>query len=620
MNFRADIQGLRAIAVLSVMLFHFNPVWLPGGFIGVDVFLVISGYLIVSILLYKKTKFDYSLFKTLKDFYTSRFKRIIPAYFITLILVTIISSILFLPQDFLIYKESLRQALWFNSNNYFADFGDYFAPANHEQPLLHTWSLAIEIQFYLLAPFVFLLTPKKYLNWLLLIAILVFTIAAEYRLHTGLQQSTYYSLLARLPAFFTGGCVALWLNKEDTSKEKNSKNLLLSVLAVTLIVFALFQPKLTNHFPGIAALIPIIGAALIIANKNSNVIVSLLSNKVMVWIGGLSYSLYLWHWPVLAFIRYYTGTEVLSVYIAVLFVIVTLSLSIASYYFVETKMRVIFGFKKIFSYGLLLFMTVFVFLNSKNINMYFTPEQLPIEYRRYADPATICHGKVVDECLKGDLRSEFEVLVLGDSHAAMLNRFFDHLGKEIGFKARIITGSSCVTIPNFDYHRIPEWAHEACLNQIDVAKEHISNSKMIFLASYWSWHFQSNDFIKSLDMFLKENEDIGNKVYLMAQEPMLTKNPQRSVRFSGMGVDAHMSSAIGYQNANSQLIELSGNYKNSFYLNFESSSFFDSVPFYKQELIYFDEHHLNEIGALNYAIEVEDEMRKIISTLKRDYD
>ena len=142
-SFRPDIQGLRAIAVLAVMLFHFNPVWLPGGFVGVDVFFVISGYLITSILLDKKAQPDYRLSSTRRYFYFSRMKRIAPAYFVMLVLVSLLAAVLFLPQDLATYKKGLNQAAWFNSNHYFAGFGDYFAPANHEQPLLHTWSLAV---------------------------------------------------------------------------------------------------------------------------------------------------------------------------------------------------------------------------------------------------------------------------------------------------------------------------------------------------------------------------------------------------------------------------------------------------------------------------------------------
>ncbi len=214
MQFRRDIQGLRAIAVLLVMLFHFNPVWLPGGFVGVDVFLVISGYLIVSILLDKKSQPEYRLFNTLRYFYLSRFKRIAPAYFAMLIVVSLLAAVLFLPSDLAIYKQGMKQAIWFNSNHYFADFGDYFAPANHEQPLLHTWSLAVEIQFYLLAPLLVLLLPSKLLKWLFASLLICLTAVAEYRLRVlGIEQATYYSLYARLPEFLAGGLLAVYLHR-----------------------------------------------------------------------------------------------------------------------------------------------------------------------------------------------------------------------------------------------------------------------------------------------------------------------------------------------------------------------------------------------------------------------
>lgn len=141
-HYRPEIQGLRAIAVLAVMLFHYNPALLPGGFVGVDVFLVISGYLIVRILLQKKVQPDYQLKATLRYFYISRIKRIAPAYFAMLVLVSILAAVLLLPQDLAIYKRGLNQAVWFHSNSYFAGLGDYFALATHEQPLLHAWLLA----------------------------------------------------------------------------------------------------------------------------------------------------------------------------------------------------------------------------------------------------------------------------------------------------------------------------------------------------------------------------------------------------------------------------------------------------------------------------------------------
>ncbi|MEI2614103.1 MAG: acyltransferase [Methylotenera sp.] len=125
---------------------------LPGGFIGVDVFLVISGYLITQILMSQKLKSNQNILHTLKFFYFSRIKRIAPAYFVMLFATTVVAAILYIPPDYNTFYKSLKSALYFNSNHYFAGFGDYFAPSALEQPLLHTWSLAVEIQFYLLLP------------------------------------------------------------------------------------------------------------------------------------------------------------------------------------------------------------------------------------------------------------------------------------------------------------------------------------------------------------------------------------------------------------------------------------------------------------------------------------
>ena len=147
LHFRNDIQGLRALSVLAVIVFHYDAQLLPGGFVGVDAFLVISGYLITQILLSKKRNFQ-GLSYTLRQFYASRFKRIVPAYYVMLLLVSVISAVLFTKQDFGYYHSSLKDAFLFVSNQYFASFGDYFAPGSDELPLLHTWSLAVEMQFY----------------------------------------------------------------------------------------------------------------------------------------------------------------------------------------------------------------------------------------------------------------------------------------------------------------------------------------------------------------------------------------------------------------------------------------------------------------------------------------
>lgn len=198
----------------------------------------------------------------------------------------------------------------------------------------------------------------------------------------------------------------------------------------------------------------------------------------------------------LAFLRYYTGSEVLNVEFTLLFIGLTLLLSMFSYYGIERAFRPSYLSKKQLVAWLLLILSVLGTSQSMaKVNAVLTPEPLPIEYQRYADPATICHGQMVDDCLKGDLNSEKEILVLGDSHAAMLNHFFDYLGKALGFKARIITASSCVKIPRFDYPRLPDWAQPACQRQIQEASNYIDNAGLIIVAGMWSYQFEFDSFL-----------------------------------------------------------------------------------------------------------------------------
>lgn len=610
MNFRPDIQGLRAIAVLAVIIFHLNPAWLPGGFIGVDIFLVISGFLISSILLHKKSKPEYKLLPTLSYFYSSRIKRIAPAYYTTLIVISVIAAVLFLPADFSIYRDGLKKAAYFNSNNYFANFGDYFAPANHEQPLLHTWSLAIEIQFYLLAPFIFLLLPKRLLNWGLPISIIGLTAYAEYQLRiAGNQQATYYSLMARLPAFFLGAWVALLIGKSNELAGGGRRKLSLTWLAAGLIALALALPKITGHFPGLAGLLPTVGAALIILLNANNRLTQLLSNKTLVWTGALSYSLYLWHWPVLAFMRYYTGAEILNWQYSLAFAALTLALATASYYWIETPLRLKRSKKQVIGYASLALLLVLTIVGMKKINAYYTPEPLPVEYTRYADPETICHGQIVGDCLKGDLNSDTEVLVLGDSHAAMLNHFFDYLGKELGFKARIITASSCVTIPGFDYQRLPEWAQADCIQQIEVVKQLLDGENVVFLAGMWSYHYLSNQFMGALKEFLVSKKE--GEIILLSQVPLLKHSPQRNMRFKKIGVERKQEFDTEYKISNNYLKEIVKGERVK-YVELDNLPTFNKVFLGSSDFLYFDKSHLNELGVMSYGEDAKTEFGREI--------
>jgi peptidoglycan/LPS O-acetylase OafA/YrhL len=159
-TFRYDIQGLRAIAVLAVLIFHINKEWLPGGFIGVDIFFVISGYLITSIILEQKEANRFSFI----NFYISRIRRIVPAYYALIFVVMLAVSFQYIPTDINIISSSFKNAILFNGNNYFKRLDTYFGASASENPLLHTWTLAVEMQFYLFLPIIITFFLENGLN------------------------------------------------------------------------------------------------------------------------------------------------------------------------------------------------------------------------------------------------------------------------------------------------------------------------------------------------------------------------------------------------------------------------------------------------------------------------
>jgi len=605
LSYRPDIQGLRAIAVLAVILFHYDASLLPGGFVGVDIFLVISGYLMTNILQRKKVSDNFAFPATVKQFYIGRIKRIVPAYYAMLLLVSVLAAILFVKSDFSVYGDSLKQALYFDSNNYFAGFGDYFAPATDEQPLLHTWSLAVEMQFYLLFPFLVLQLPLIWLKRILLVVFIGMLFLSEYLLSVqGNEQSTYYALYARIPEFLAGALIALHALGDTWSRQQANWfwgcGILLILSSIALI---------DGPFPGLLALPAVIGAALVIAGRNSSYR-RCLHMPLLVWLGALSYSLYLWHWPILALVRYYTGVHSLGLAATLLFVLFTLLLSAVSYYWIEKRYHGRRGGQEKserlswlrLTTGLVVIVLVVGSVKiTERLNEFLSPPSLPVEYLRYADPTTICHGKVIGDCLRGDLGSSREVLVIGDSHGAMLNLFFDRLGKELGFKARIITASNCVTIPGFDYHRLAEWARKSCISQIKEVASNLDSATVIILAGMWSYQTSSKEFNMALQNFLRDWNDRGKRLYILPQVLKFNKNPLRARRLNYMGLSGYLWRDLDSLRANDELEKMADQFPLVHYIDLEGLEIFKDAPFYNHQLIYFDESHLNEIGSKVYA-------------------
>lgn len=602
---RNDIQILRAIAVIAVIIFHYDERLLPGGFIGVDIFFAISGYLITQILLKKKQR-DASTVEHLRQFYVARIYRIIPAYYFMLTIVTFISAYLFIEKDFSFFYPSLKSTIFFHSNQFFSVYGSYFAPSAHEQPLLHAWSLAIEMQFYLLFPIVVLLVPSQFIKPLMISSILGFYIYCEYLTSVGVRpEQAYYSLLFRVPEFLVGGLFALFAIRYDNSPKLKS---VIRITGLTLIASSILLIDKSSNFPGLLSLFPVLGTCIVIASGSKQE----LNSKVympMAWFGTLSYSLYLWHWPILVLLKYYTNSSVLNSYYTLVFVFLTVLFSAISYYVIEKRFNTSNRPKKrVVKKTALRPLLVLIFTGScahsysqaEHINRIFSPDNLEEEFLQYADSSTICHRHIVDECLRGNLASIQKVLVIGDSHAAMLNHYFDHLGKKLNFKARIISSSNCINIKNFDTDRLASWAQEPCENQIKETQKHLDSSSLIFIAGRWSNHMKSKNFMQSFSDFLDYIDEQNKTLFVFPEVPNLTIEPFRTIRFNHLDI-GHLSSAHSRNETYSKLKLLLEKHQNSNLLDLESDKFFENAPYFKNKLIYFDTNHLNQVGAELYA-------------------
>lgn len=603
---RDDIQGLRALAVLAVIVFHVNHNWLPGGFVGVDIFFVISGYLITGIVTRQKAQGTFDAL----SFYKSRLRRIVPAYVFLLALVAMVMAIVLTPRDFHSFFDSLKSALYFNSNNYFNNQNDYFAAASHELPLLHTWSLAVEMQFYLVLPLLVVLMPLRYTKPALAVIATALVLYAEYRLFNNEKQAVYFSLLARVPEFLIGGLLAISANSA-LSGYGTVKAWAGTVLLLVSVVFI----SENSPFPGFLALVPCVGTALLLSARDG-MVNRWLSSRVMVFIGGLSYSLYLWHWPVLAGLRYFYESYELPVGALAVFVIVTLALSLCSYYGIENPLRRGKGRKGNYSLAAFAALVVASILAAKALNPVVVAP-LAVELTRYAPPGTICHGEIVGNCLRGDPQGSTEILLLGDSHAAQLNSFADVVGKAINARIRVITASSCIPIDGFDRERIAEWSRQACADQTLALQRYRDSADAVWLAGMWQYHVPSEPFMRAFERFLSETEARGQPLIVFAQIPMLTSNVQRTHRFNELGSSrtAHLEGT--WASANQQIKMRVAQHPNATFFDPVSLPLFARPPIADGRLIYQDDHHLNEVGSGAYGRVAADRLASELSRLQR---
>jgi peptidoglycan/LPS O-acetylase OafA/YrhL len=323
---------LRAIAVLPVVLYHFQIGPFTGGFVGVDIFFVISGYLITSLIHSEMTNGTFSLM----GFYERRARRILPALFLMLFVTTAAAGFILFPHDLMVYSRSLIATAVSGANLYFWSTVDYFDIAAERKPLLHMWSLAVEEQFYLLYPLLFYALRKASQRRLIYIvcAIFVFSLGASIWAVRLAPVSDFYLLPFRAWELALGALLALSPSLKNTGRTRAA----IAWSGVALILFAFFAFSVETPFPGEYALVPCIGAACLIYAGPQTVLGRMLSLRPVVSIGLISYSLYLWHWPLLVFARYFVLRD-LFIWEKTALILLSVVIATVSWAYVEKPFR-----------------------------------------------------------------------------------------------------------------------------------------------------------------------------------------------------------------------------------------------------------------------------------------
>jgi peptidoglycan/LPS O-acetylase OafA/YrhL len=415
MKFRQDINGLRALAVIAVVLFHFKANLLTGGFSGVDVFFVISGFLMTSIIYRGLESEQFSIIA----FYRARGRRIIPALAFLCLLVLIFAWSYLPPMDYQQLSKHVFSSLSFLSNMTYWQEAGYFDAASHEKWLLHTWSLSAEWQFYIFYPLVLLMIskvfPANWLRWLVLLGTILALILSVYASYTW-PSLAFYSLPTRAWEMMLGG-LAFLFPVYLSSRNKT----VLEWCGLIMILYGYFTLTGNDVWPGYLALIPALGTYFVLVSAKERSFIT--GNVITQWFGKISYSLYLWHWPVVVALGYFSYTSSVSIVLGILFSVIAASFS---YYLIEQKVYKNSTLWVTKLYDFVLYLAVFVvamvfavtvFLNKGFVSRSTEPEIDIMAKQAESDwhypPANIVREKNKIRQLK--TASQAKTLFLGDS-------------------------------------------------------------------------------------------------------------------------------------------------------------------------------------------------------------
>lgn len=559
MKYRPDIDGLRAIAIILVLMYHGGLHLFPSGFIGVDIFFVISGFLITSIIYGSLNTDSFSFL----DFYNRRLWRLQPVFVCFLFLTTTLTVFFFLPDDLMQYTKSVRKTSLFLSNLFFdKTTTGYFSPDIQQLPLLHTWSLSIEWQCYLLLPCLiyglYRFLPKRYLATSVYMLTLI---SFFYSLHNAntLPAHTYYLLFSRVFEFLIGSSIA-FIPAFTLTINKYFLNLIGGIALATLLYIASLNPVLTGY-PDLHALSVCLATGLLIALGKffpKCLLSQLLSLKPIVFIGLLSYSLYLWHWVIFSLLRYQNIEETLIIqYLAYG---LTFVLAYLSWKYIEKPARYLKNTPFRYSFVLLVLTPVLtIYLASYLINLNngfpkrFDGELATIYHQLEQSESKLRPACITDkqqeintQCLVGSKKGNSKkALMIGDSFSNHYWGFIDVLGQDANVTILMQAVSSCITLPGiylYDWWHFKNQIYQQCYALTQKYYQMIQNNHYDYVIIGQLWiNYMADNIInqlgdkRSVSLTLKRLEnaldnaltmiiDSGAKPVLIKSTAVMQKN------------------------------------------------------------------------------------------------
>lgn len=600
-KYRPEIDGLRAIAVISVIIYHLNENWLSGGFLGVDIFFVISGFLITGIIITEIQQNSFSF----KQFYTRRIKRIYPAFITAMALVSFIASVIFIYNDFNQLRKTIELAIAFLSNFYLGLTQGYFDLSANENPVLHIWSLAVEEQYYLIFPLILILAYKKFreIKALFIITLILFFILlatsfipANFYKEVLHQPNIYYLSNLRFPELLVGSLLAIYHNLSASKQASKQASNVIAILSTLLLFSCLFLMNNDIAFiPGVTLILPCIFTALIIHTTSQNNIIKLcLSNKVIVFIGKISYSLYLYHWIFIALAYYITGEKQINNQSIAIVTVLTIIFSVLSYYLIEQPIRKSkLNFKQSFLY------------------IYFIPSLLLLGFNLYKRQIMRVEQKHIEQesPISNENHYPAKVIILGDSHSSHLEAFLNYVGNKEGWKADIFKDKfECSFIVNDQYQLDPNcqsvWQKD-------------SQYKAIFISAFYDLkmggqpvpRFRPETFIEpDFKARFKETVKqlaIQKPVYVFANNSSVSRSPLRGYLLENYGLEKYLEPIrrMGDIDASNKIIhDLIKDIPNVYWVDAQQYLPKDSVMA-EGKYLYGDQDHLTNFGAYYMAKE-----------------